>query len=68
MAVANQINYFGIIYGNRHREERIKAIRFLLEIHEGTPDLLTVEFTGSAWEQMKYDFFTKCQDGAKRLR
>ena len=43
-AVTNQINFFGPVYGGRHREERIKALRFLLEIHEDTPDLPTLEF------------------------
>ena len=46
-AVTHQINYFGIIYGSRHREGRIKALRILLEISEGDPDLSTVEFIGS---------------------
>ena len=67
-AVTDQINYFGPVYGERHREERIKALLFLLEIHEDTPELFTVEFISSAWEQMNYDFFMKCQEGGKRLR
>ena len=67
-AVTNQINYFGLIYGDRHREERIQALRFLIGIHEGAPELFTVEFIGIVWEQMNYDFFMKCQEGAKRLR
>ena len=67
-AVANQINYFGIIYGRRHREGRIRSLRFLLGIHEDTPDLFTVEFIGIVWDQTNYDFLTKRQEGANRLR
>ena len=67
-AVTNQINFFGLIYGGRHREERIQALRFLIEIHEDTPELSNVDFISSVWEQMNYDFFTKRQEGAKRLR
>ena len=67
-AVTHQVNFFGLLYGERHREETIKALRFLLEIHEDTPDLFTVEFISSVWGQMNYDFFTKCQEGASRLR
>ena len=67
MAVTNQINFFGPAYGGRHREERIEALRFLLRIHEDTPDLPTVEFISVVWEQANCDFFTKCQEGATRL-
>lgn len=67
-AATDQINYFGVAYGSRRREERIRAIRFLLGIRGYTPDPFTVEFIGCVWGQVNYDFFTKRQEGAKRLR
>ena len=48
-AVTDQTTYLGIIYGSRRRETRIKALRFLLEINDGAPDLFDVEFIGNVW-------------------
>ena len=62
-AVADQINYLGLIYSSRRREERISALRFLLEIHEVDPEFPTVGFICSVWGRAHYDFFKKCPSG-----
>ena len=67
-AVANQINFFGLIYGEEHKNERFAALKFLIEIHEGTPELFSVDFLNHVWEQLNFDFFEKTQEGARRLR
>ena len=67
-AVTNQINFFGLIFGNEHRNERFAALKFLIEIHEDTPELFSVDFLNHVWEQLNFDFFEKTQEGARRLR
>ena len=67
-AVTNQINFFGLVYGGRRREERVEALRIHLGIHEDTPDVPTVQFIGIVRGRMSYDFFMKCQEGATGMR
>ena len=55
----NRINYWGLIYGKNHKQERMSALEFLIRMHGETPKLFTIAVIVAVWEQMTTDYVDK---------
>ena len=62
-----QSRFSSTIYGGEHLKPRLKAIKALVNTHEGHPKVFSIEFIGDVWSRMNYDFADACLEGVRRI-
>ena len=62
-----QSRYFAAAYGGEHLRPRLKAIRAMVNTHEGHPEAPPIEFIGDVWNRTNHDFVDACLEGTRRI-
>ena len=65
--VENQINVWFLFFGQEYRVGRADCLAALLGLREDIPELFTIPFVVSTWEDFTYDYIYKMFEGVRKL-